>query len=169
MNTTVNPEERKENLRKLKEFHKKTLDDLGVGTPYLLGKMAYLNNGQRVVSLFYSEISQKKDVFIEFTDRYNVPEYEDRTLYRWRYNPHFEEEYQKTDEADPTRARYLIPVDELQVVKRYDSEPTGPDFSLPNPEIDPPINDLTIRDLAAILLQRPVSKKEWLNEIIKSK
>jgi hypothetical protein len=28
---------------------------------------------------------------------------------------------------------------------------------------------LTIRDLAAIMLKKPVSNKQWLNEIIKSK
>jgi hypothetical protein len=38
---------------------------------------------------------------------------------------------------------------------------------LPDPEKDPLISELTIRDLAAILLQKPVSNKEWLNNIIK--
>jgi hypothetical protein len=169
MNTTISLEDRKENLRKLKEFHKGTLDQLGVANPYLMGKMAYLHNGQKVISLFYSEISQKKDLFVEFTDRYNVPEYEDRTLYKWRFNPHFEEEYLKVDTGDPAKTRYLIPVDELQVIKKYEATTGTLDFSLPDPEVDPPINDLTIRDLAAILLQKPVSKKDWLNEIIKNK
>ena len=33
-------------------------------------------------------------------------------------------------------------------------------------KIDAKINEMTIRDLAAILLKRPVSNKEWLNEIV---
>ena len=69
--------------------------------------------------------------------------------------------------------------DEFKVIKRYSQEtiinppketkaPIA-DFSLPNLEIDPPINEMTIRDLAAIMLGKPVSKKEWLNHIIKNK
>ena len=37
---------------------------------------------------------------------------------------------------------------------------------LPDANLDLPISDLTIRDLAAILLKKPVSTKLWLNEII---
>jgi hypothetical protein len=126
-------------------------------------------------SFFQSEISKGQDVFVEFTNRYNVPEFPDRTLYRWRFNPHFEEEYEKTAEEDPTKVRYLIPIDELKVVKSYSPAAvikpaeTEFEFSLPNPEKDPLISELTIRDLAAILLQKPVSNKEWLNNIIKNK
>jgi len=38
---------------------------------------------------------------------------------------------------------------------------------LPNPDDDLPISQLTIRDLVAILHKVPVSKKKWLNDIIK--
>jgi hypothetical protein len=42
------------------------------------------------------------------------------------------------------------------------------DFDVPSTLTnDAPISDMTIRDLAAILLKKPVSKKEWLNELIK--
>ena len=137
--------------------------------------MSYLDKGKKVISFFHSEISKGQDVFVEFTNRYNVPEFPDRTLYRWRFNPHFEEEYEKTAEEDPTKVRYLIPIDELKVVKSYSPAAvikpaeTEFEFSLPNPEKDPLISELTIRDLAAILLQKPVSNKEWLNNIIKNK
>ena len=40
----------------------------------------------------------------------------------------------------------------------------------PNLEIaDAPISEMTIRDLAAIMLMKPVSAKPWLNELIKLK
>lgn len=186
--TTATAEDRKENLKKLKEFHKATFNELGLSDAYLIGKMAYRPTGKtsKYVSLFHSEISKGTDVYIEFTDRFNVPESSDRTLYLYRFNPHFNEEYEKTAADDPNSQRYLVPVDELKVVKSYSPEAiVNPpqekekikvsqvtadfDFSLPNPETDPPLNEMTIRDLAAILLQKPVSNKEWLNELIKRK
>lgn len=177
--TTDQSEDKKENLKKLREFHKATINELGVSNFFLLGKMSYLDKGKKVISFFQSEISKGQDIFVEFTNRFNVPEFPDRTLYRWRFNPHFEEEYEKTAEEDPTKVRYLIPIDELKVVKSYTPaaiikpvaviQPIETDFefSLPDPEKDPLISELTIKDLAAILLQKPVSNKEWLNNIIK--
>ena len=45
-----------------------------------------------------------------------------------------------------------------------------PDFDeIMDPNIDAPLSQMTIRDLAAIMLKKPVSNKAWLNEIIKSK
>jgi hypothetical protein len=173
--TTDQSEDKKANLKKLREFHTATINELGASNFFLLGKMSYLDKGKKVISFFQSEISKGQDVFVEFTNRYNVPEFPDRTLYRWRFNPHFEEEYEKTAEEDPTKVRYLIPIDELKVVKSYSPAAvikpaeTEFEFSLPNPEKDPLISELTIRDLAAILLQKPVSNKEWLNNIIKNK
>ena len=181
ISTTDQSEDRKENLKKLKEFHTKTINELGVSSFFLVGKMAYLDKGKKVISFFQSEISKGQDIFIEFTNRFNVPEDANRVLYRWRFNPHFEEEYDKTLESDPSKVRYLVPIDELKVVKKYSpaviisttqtetEKETDFEFSMPDPEKDPLISELTIRDLAAILLQKPVSNKEWLNNIIKNK
>ena len=180
--TVSSPEDKKENLKKVKEFHKATIENLGVSDYSLLPKLAYRPTGktEKYVSFFYSEISKGQDVYLEFTDRNNVPEDPDRTLYLWKFNPHFEEEYEKTEPTEGTgHVRYLVPVDEFKTIKKYSPEaiinppketkiPIA-DFSLPDPETDPPINEMTIRDLAAIMLAKPVSKKEWLNNIIKNK
>lgn len=181
--SAISPEEKKENLKKLKEFHKSTLQKLGVSDYSLIPKLAYRPSGKTDlhVSFFYSEISKGHDVYLEFTDRNNIPEDPERTLYLWKFNPHFEEEYERTEPAENTgHIRYLVPVEELKVIRKYGPETTitpekeiklkpSMDFSLPNPETDPPINDMTIRDLAAIILGKPVSNKEWLNNIIKNK
>ena len=184
ISTTDPSEDKKENMKKLREFHRKTINDLGVSNFYLLGKMCYPHKGKMIVSFFHSEISKGQDIFLECTNRVAVPEDPDRTLYRLRFNPHFDEEYERTDDTDPAKVRYLVPIDELKVVKRYTPEAiinspeprlvskpieTDFEFSLPDPEKDPLISELTIRDLAAILLQKPVSNKEWLNNIIKNK
>lgn len=181
--TVDSPEDKKENLKKLKEFHKNTMGELQVSDYSLIPKLAYRPSGKTelYISFFYSEISKGQDVYLEFTDRNNVPEDPDRTLYLWKFNPHFEEEYGKTDPTPGTgHVRYLVPVEELKVIKKYSPETMinttkettkkpALDFSLPNPETDPPINEMTIRDLAAIMLNKPVSNKEWLNNIIKNK
>jgi hypothetical protein len=184
--STVTTEDKKENLKKLREFHKKALEEKGVQETSLIGKMAYRPSGKvdKYVSFFHSEITKGNDVYLEFTDRFNVPEDSDRTLYLYRFNPHFDEEYEKVGGEDVTSLRYLVPVAELETVKKYSPEaviaPKGEkikvsevktefDFGLPDVDQDPPLNEITIRDLAAILLQRPVSKKEWLNTLIKQK
>ncbi len=170
--------DKKENLKKLREFHKATLDRIGVPVEYLTGKMAYRPYGRAevYVSFFDNEINKGHDIFLEFTNRDYIPEDVNRVLYMWKFNPHFEEEYEKTESATGTTSpRYLIPVDELVVIKNYGdkSEPEKSEkelsFDLPDPSIDPPINELSIRDLAAILLNKPVSNKQWLNELIKQK
>ena len=44
-----------------------------------------------------------------------------------------------------------------------------PDFDeIMDPNTDAPLSSLTIRDLAAIMLKKPVSQKKWLNDLIKS-
>ena len=176
---TVNrSEDKKENLVKLREFHKKTINGMGIDSYFLVGKMCYLSpRGEKVISFFHSEISKGHDVVVEFTDRFNNPEEPERTLYQWKFNPHFDEEYAKADGDDPAKVRYLIPIDELKVIKKHsqtanikiETEKKSQDYGMPDPSTDPPINEMTIRDLAAIMLKKPVSNKQWLNDIIKNK
>ena len=41
------------------------------------------------------------------------------------------------------------------------------EISIMDADLDAPLSSLTVRDLAAILLQKPVSNKKWLNDLIK--
>ncbi len=63
--------DKKENLKKLREFHKATLDRIGVPVEYLTGKMAYRPYGRAevYVSFFDNEINKGHDIFLEFTNR----------------------------------------------------------------------------------------------------
>lgn len=173
ISTAPKPEDKREKLKKLREFHQKTLTDLGVTDATFIPKMAYIPIGktERHIAFFHSEISKGSDVYVEFCSKDNDPEYEDRALYKWRFTSHFEEEYEKT-EPNPTtgHCRYLVPVAELIKVKEYNKEieedKTALEFTLTDPDQDLPMDQMTIRDLAAILLKKPVSMKVWLNEII---
>jgi hypothetical protein len=53
--------------------------------------------------------------------------------------------------------------------EEFPAKPTNMSLDeIDNIEIaDAPLSEITIRDLAAIMLMKPVSAKPWLNEIIK--
>ena len=185
--------DKRENGKKLREFHQPTFAKMGLVNPTLYGKLVYPRNSELYTSFFHSEISRGNDIYIEATTRDFVPEKEDRALYMWKFNPHFDEEYEKTVEIDASKIRYLVPLSELIVIKRYTPEEVNPttkeevivetdaekeiienkDFDFDSPvkltDKESPITEMTIRDFAAIMLKKPVSRKEWLNEIIKSK
>jgi hypothetical protein len=163
------PEDKRENMKKLREFHQPMLDALGLSDATFIPKLAYVPHGktERFNALFLSEISKGVDLYIEFADSNNLPQFEDRALYRWKFNPHFEEEYEKTEPSSTTgQVRYLVPIAELTKVELPEhSQPEIP-FDLTDPEQDLPMNQMTMRDYAAIHMRKPVSRKPWLNELI---
>ena len=67
-----------------------------------------------------------------------------------------------------------LPVAELSKVEIAVEEPSkikqlsfdGFD-DIMDPDQDAPLDQITIRDLAAIMLKQPVSRKKWLNDLIK--
>jgi hypothetical protein len=160
------PEDKRENLKKLREYHQPLLDKLGLSDANLIGKLAYTPYGKTEMynAFFQSEISKGQDVFIEFADKDNLPQFEDRALYRWKFNPHFEEEYEKTEPSATGVIRYLIPISEL--VKVEAPSETDLEFNLTDPEQDLPMDQMTMRDYAAIHMRKPVSRKPWLNALI---
>jgi hypothetical protein len=133
------------------------------------------------------------------------PMFEDRQLFKLKYNPFYDEEYEIIEgydsEGKPDK-KYLIPVNEMMAVlpsgqeisyalyeKRKEetklevpqlqkSLSIFPDFEeefAPKVEVgssneeiaDAPLSEITIRDLAAIMLMKPVSARPWLNDLIK--
>ena len=167
---TVETLDKKAKIELLKLYHKKTFAKLGVKNPTFLPKMAYFDSGERVISFFPTEVEKGEDIYTEFVSRDYDSEDESRTLYKWKYNPHYATEYRvTTPHAANHTIRYLIPVEELINCTNEESFNIEDEFDMPNPDQDLPIDQLTIRDLAAILTGKPVSMKKWLNEIVKSK
>lgn len=175
ISTADKPEDKKERLRKLREFHQPTFDNNGVSDALFIPKMAYRPHGKTDlhIAFFASEVNKGEDVYVEFTSKDLIPEDTERRLYRWNFNPHFQEEYETTDPHPQTgHVRYLIPVDELVLIKLAKKDlinKSAGSFDLPNPDQDLPMDQMTIRDLAAILLNKPVSTKQWLNDLINKK
>lgn len=171
ISTTEKPEDKREKLKRLREFHQPVLNELGVPDAVFFPKMAYRPYGKTElhIAFFASEMSKGEDVYVEFTSKELVPEDPRRALYKWRFNPHYEEEYEKTDPNPQTgHVRYLVPVDELVFVSKEPVKATQEkiNFDLPNPDDDLPMDQMTMRDYAAIHLKKPVSRKEWLNKLI---
>jgi hypothetical protein len=170
ISTTDKPEDKKERLRKLREFHQPTLESNGVSDALFIPKMAYRPHGKTDlhIAFFASEINKGEDVYVEFTSKDLIPEDTERRLYRWNFNSHFQEEYDMTDPHPQTgHVRYLVPVDELVLIKEAKKDEDV--FILPNANEDLPMDQMTIRDLAAIFLNKPVSTKQWLNDLINKK
>lgn len=174
--TDDKPEDKREKLKKLREFHQPNLEANGVPNAIFCPKMAYRPYGKNDIHIgfFASEINKGEDVYVEFASKDNVPEDPERKLYKWRFNPHFEEEYDKTEPSPQTgHIRYLVPVEELTVIKFPEgsqnlklSNQVLDLNAIPNPDEDLPMDQMTIRDYAAIHMNKPVSRKVWLNDLI---
>lgn len=173
-------EEKKKKIQELFEYHIPTLmKQPGLIEPIFIPKMAYKPAGkdEKHVTFFASEIEKAehfetpKDIFIEFISNEYNSEDPKRTLYKWRFNPHWRTEYDTIPATDTIQERYMIPVAELRIINKVEQKQEEPkkismEFELVD---DAPFNMLTIRDLAAIMLKKPVSQKQWLNDLIKQK
>jgi hypothetical protein len=131
------------NIRKEKEkeFYLKHMDTfrvLGNADPFFLIKTAFFQKGKfgRQVQLFESEIGKGEDIYIEFYDNVNdekgnvtniVPFFEDRQLFKYKYNPFYAEEYE-TKEGTSFKGEpfilYTVPVSELVAVLKDGTEIT---------------------------------------------
>lgn len=174
--------DRKAKITELKKKHMELFRLEGVGEAVkFIPKMAYIPRvgKERVIALFPSEIQGGEDIYTEFVSAEYDPEDAERTLWKWPYNAHWDTEYEKTDPHPTTgHCRYLIPVEELidvasnHTTSKNVAQPEGKsdilDFTqLPDPDDDAPLSQMTMRDKCAIDWKLPVSRKPWLNELIK--
>lgn len=168
-NKSESSENRFAKVQELKKFHQATFDALGKPDAEFIPKMAYIPKGMDSlhIGFFASELSRGVDFFTEFVNKDLVPEDPDRQLYLWKYNQYWQEEYQQVQSGSYTFT--MIPVSELYKVgipeTKLDAKTVSNEFSIASLN-DAPISELTIRDLAAILLKKPISNKNFLNEII---
>jgi len=168
----------KQQMIELRVHHEELLEKIGKKNGTYLAKAKFRNTdkGEDCISFWEAELEQEQDFFIEIVALINKVfiRSQTRTLYKWKYNPFYKEEYtMRAPYGNMTNNTYLIPIDELEEVivpkKQRPSKEITFDFDLPNPDLDLPFDQMTIRDYAAIHLGKAVSFKPWLNEIIKSK
>jgi hypothetical protein len=157
-------ETNQEKISKLRVLQKPVFEQLNLHNPFYSPKMAYIPRGmsEKHIHMFESELKRGCDIYLEFVSSEFISEDPDRTLFRWTYNNYWQEEYQSLEKNGHTR--YFIPLSDLEIVARHgkalhiESVAHGDDES---------IKDMTIKDVAAILWQKPVSNKPWLNSLIK--
>ena len=163
----------KEKIAVLREKHQFTFDALDIPSALFYPKMAYRPYGkdELYVSFFVNELKREADIYTEFVSRDYVSEDSNRTLWMWRYNPHWEEEYETTEPNDLGHVRYLVPVSELiKVNMPKEKLPPDPFKSFGQDLMDDAsIDEMTIRDFATIMTGRPLSTKSWLNNLISGK
>jgi len=217
-----------------KEFyvnHIETFKKVGESDPAFLIKTAFFQKGKygRQVQFFESELNKGQDLYVEFYDNVTdnsgtvvdvKPFYENRQLFRYRYNPFYSEEYDKksgVSSAGSDYSLFTVPLQELLAVNpdgstlsyglfekrlaEIEEKKKGSDFDIDLPrlqnslvdnndfpdfteELKPKTNnsvseiksipsipdvlysEMTIADYAAIMWKKPVSNRQWLNELI---
>lgn len=169
----------KEKIEDLKSLHKSTFDKLGLEEPLFIPRICYRPIGEKdqVVSFFEQDFAKGKDIYTHFVSKGYESEDPQNRLWKWNYNPFYATEYKRSEPHPETgNIRFIVPADELTLIDAAYVKskeipvvakiPFDIEADLPDPDQDLPIDQLTIRDLAAILLKTPVSRKTWLNEII---
>lgn len=159
-------------IAELKMYHEPKFKQEGVENPNFIPKLAYIPNGkdEKYLAFFPSEISAVTDIYTEFVSAQYLSEDSDRRLWKLTYNPDFDTEYEKT-EPHPVSGypRYLVPIGELIEVRLEQVEQEEIKFnseSLPNPDKDLPMSEMTILDYMAIHQGVPCSHKAFINDNI---
>jgi hypothetical protein len=154
---------KKEKVLQLYEYHKPTFKALKVMKPLFSPKMVFGN--PPIVNIFKNELEEGKDLYTEKVSREFESEDPDRILYKWKFNPHYATDYQ-SKQSGTVGTMFLVPFSEFEAVTTKPTILDENEFDIPNPDLDSPLDQITLRDLAAILLQKPVSHKKWLNDLI---
>lgn len=173
---------RTDKVKKMMEYHEPAFHMLNESNPSFYPKNPFMWNEEEHVSMMKSELTSKV-FYTELVDKNYDPSDPNRTLYRFRGNPNYINEYFSKTEIGKTGEynRYFVPLQDFEKVDLStlfpDEKPvefTGPKLSVPsyNDDEDDDNEDalmskLTIRDHAAIQWKLPVSNKEWLNKLIK--
>lgn len=158
----LTPAEKKEKITAHQKFHSALLEQYEVPEKDFNVKLVFTHAGVRIVGIFPNEFTKKNGFFIEFVDGKLDPTDPSRKLYRLTSRENFEDVYPLLSSGS-----YAVPIEELELVAPI--KKIAPEFNLEAPrenKSDEHYSKLTIRDLAAILWQSPVSDKEWLNTLV---
>jgi len=109
---------------------------IGIADPFFSIKTAFFKKGKygRQCQFFEWELKKQEDIYIEFYDNvYDdngkstdiIPMNEDRQLFKLKYNPYYEEEFDMImnydSQGNPDK-KYLVPVSEMSVVLKSGQE-----------------------------------------------
>jgi hypothetical protein len=184
--TTFN---REELVKEMLSYHEPAFHMLSEDKPLFYPKNSFMWNDEMHVSLMKTELTSPV-FYTELVDDNYKPADPNRTLYLFRGDSNYVNEYfNKTEQSKVGEyKRYFVPLQEFQKVDLSsffpeEKTPVYPSKMGPKIEVlfkdeieidderleddDALMSKLTIRDHAAIQWKLPVSKKEWLNKLIK--
>jgi hypothetical protein len=156
-------QDRKSITAKLREKHQPYFNLKKVPDAIFIPKMAYKPSGkdELFIAFFQSELRKESDLYVEFVNRDLQPEDMNRNLWKWNYNPHWDEEYEKLEND-----RYLVPVSELVCIRTDEVVQTTHVDQVSFFDDDCAVSEMTVRDLLSVTQMKPVSNKAWLNALI---
>jgi hypothetical protein len=113
----MKPEERKAKVKELRMEHENYFQTIGNINALYIPKMAYRPSGKDElhVSFFPSELQKGRDIYTEFVSIEYNSEDPKRTLYLFKHNAHWAEEYEKVTSSSGFE-RHIVPVSELKVI-----------------------------------------------------
>lgn len=165
--STLTPAMKKEKINSHREYHSVVLNELNVPDNDFNVKLVFYNEGRKVVGIFPNEFTKSNGFYFEFVDKMLDPTDPERKLWKLTPRENYEDLYNILSSG-----AYAVPIDDLEevVIKRKANMPINLDFSeeefKDETKDDEHHSKMTIRDLAAILWQKPVSRKRWLNDLV---
>ena len=113
----MTPQERKAKVKELRIEHENYFQTIGNINALYIPKMAYRPSGKDElhVSFFPSELQKSRDIYTEFVSIEYNSEDPKRTLYLFKHNPHWSEEYETVTSSSGFE-RHIVPVSELKVI-----------------------------------------------------
>jgi len=135
----MTPTERKEKVAKLRKEHEEYFQTIDETDALYIPKMAYRPSGKDDlhISFFPSELEKGGEIYTEFVSIAYDSEDPKRTLYLYKYNPHWKEEYELVT-SNSGFERHLIPVNELRIINDVTSRGKVASIlkidDLPNPD-----------------------------------
>lgn len=165
-------DKRQRATKELLEKHAPYLDANGIKANQFVLKPEYPSKalgGTRCVSMFASELNKKTDLYICLTN-FDFEALDDG-LYLYKHNLHWKEEYTTNQFIEKIQDyTYNVPTELMQrvetTVKASTQQKLELDVQFIDTDQDAMMESLTIRDLAAIMMKAPLSKKTWLNTMI---
>ena len=127
---------RKEKERQFYMQHMDTFKAIAIADPFFTIKTAFFKKGKygRQCQFFEWELKKEEDIYIEFYDNvYNengkstdmIPMNDDRQLFKLKYNPYYNEEYdciEQFDSQGKPDKKFLVPLNEMSVVLQSGQE-----------------------------------------------
>lgn len=161
----ITPEEKKKKIEDARLYHSTLLKDNGAKDTDFNFKLAFYNEGVNIVGIFPNEFTKKNGFFLELVNSTLDPINDQRKVYKLSPRENYEDIYKILPSGT-----YAVPLEDLEEVKPIIKGELNPKFIVETTEEKPKLDDhyshLTIKDLAAILWQKPVSEKQWLNDLV---